>query len=100
MFLCVEGRVAKSQIEAAFGSHPKALGIIIVKDLPASYATRRENLLRLAYKFASLPESTKDKYVDPKSRYSFGWSHGKVSRISCSRSKRYLFTIRIPSRRS
>ena len=65
-------------IETAFGSHPKSLGIIIVKDLPSEYPSLRENLLKFAYKFASLPESVKEKYVDPTTRYSFGWSHGKV----------------------
>ncbi|KLO19979.1 Clavaminate synthase-like protein [Schizopora paradoxa] len=67
----------QSAIETAFGSHSKALGIIIVKDLPADYPLLREKLLRFAYKFASLPESVKEKYVDPTTRYSFGWSHGK-----------------------
>ncbi|KAH8120517.1 Clavaminate synthase-like protein [Phellopilus nigrolimitatus] len=53
-------------IEKAFGSDPKALGIII-----------RERLLKLADRFANLDESVREKYVDFKSRYSFGWSHGK-----------------------
>jgi len=67
----------QSAIEAAFGSHPKALGIIIVKDLPPNYSVLREDLLNFAYRFASLPENVKGKYVDPTTRYSFGWSHGK-----------------------
>ncbi|KAG6891076.1 hypothetical protein C0995_014165 [Termitomyces sp. Mi166 len=66
-----------ASIEEAFGSHPKSLGIIIVRDLPASYASQREKLLKLAYKFAKLDESAREKYADPASSYSFGWSHGK-----------------------
>ncbi|KAF8446211.1 hypothetical protein L210DRAFT_956165 [Boletus edulis BED1] len=64
-------------IEQAFGSHPQALGIIIVKDLPVVYQAYRETLLKHAYKFAHLPEETKERYTDPASFYSFGWSHGK-----------------------
>ncbi|KAH7883852.1 Clavaminate synthase-like protein [Phlebopus sp. FC_14] len=67
----------EKSIEQAFGSHPQALGIIIVKDLPHVYKTYRESLLELAYKFARLPEEIKERYTDPESSYSFGWSHGK-----------------------
>ncbi|KNZ79621.1 putative iron/ascorbate oxidoreductase, partial [Termitomyces sp. J132] len=66
-----------ASIEQAFGSHPKSLGIIIVRDLPASYASQREKLLKFAYKFAKLDESIREKYTNPASNYSFGWSHGK-----------------------
>ncbi|KAF9518384.1 hypothetical protein BS47DRAFT_1289640, partial [Hydnum rufescens UP504] len=61
----------------AFGSDPDCLGIILVTDLPKEYPFLRERLLRLAYKFAQLGEATREKYSDPSSRYSFGWSHGK-----------------------
>ncbi|PFH54757.1 hypothetical protein AMATHDRAFT_185582 [Amanita thiersii Skay4041] len=64
-------------IEQAFGSHPQSLGIVIVRDLPPVYATHRERLLKLAYKFAQLSPDVREKYTDPYSRYSFGWSHGK-----------------------
>ncbi|RPD81683.1 Clavaminate synthase-like protein [Lentinus tigrinus ALCF2SS1-7] len=64
-------------IEKAFGSHPDSLGIIVVRDLPPTYAPARERLLKLAYRFAELDPSVREKYADPKSRYSFGWSHGK-----------------------
>ncbi|KAI0374479.1 Clavaminate synthase-like protein [Pilatotrama ljubarskyi] len=66
-----------SSIERAFGSHPDSLGIIIVRDLPSNYAPARERLLRLAYRFANLDPKIRERYADPKSRYSFGWSHGK-----------------------
>jgi len=62
---------------AAFGSHPKSLGIVIVRDLPPSYIAYRERLLKLAYNFAKLDKNVREKYADPVSRYSFGWSHGK-----------------------
>ncbi|EIN13396.1 Clavaminate synthase-like protein [Punctularia strigosozonata HHB-11173 SS5] len=67
----------RDSIEQAFGSHPKSLGIIIVKDLPETYRSQRERLLKIADKFASLDEATREKYADSRSRYSFGWSYGK-----------------------
>jgi len=66
-----------ASIEEAFGSDPKCLGIIIVRDLPPSFIAYRERLLKLASKFARLDESIREKYADAASRYSFGWSHGK-----------------------
>ncbi|KAG6844275.1 hypothetical protein H0H87_008224 [Tephrocybe sp. NHM501043] len=57
--------------EEAFGSHAKSLGIIIVRDLPPSYVLQREKLLSLAYKFANLDESVREKYTDPASHYSY-----------------------------
>ncbi|KAH7915123.1 Clavaminate synthase-like protein [Hygrophoropsis aurantiaca] len=67
----------EASIEQAFGSHPQALGIILVKDLPSQYVAYRESLLKFAYKFAKLDAKTKERYTDPGSSYSFGWSHGK-----------------------
>ncbi|KAH9047581.1 Clavaminate synthase-like protein [Lactarius hengduanensis] len=64
-------------IENAFGSGPDCLGIIIVRDLPSEYPKLRERLLKFAHAFAQLDEPVREKYVDAKSRYSFGWSHGK-----------------------
>ncbi|KAI0080012.1 Clavaminate synthase-like protein [Panus rudis PR-1116 ss-1] len=66
-----------NSIEKAFGSGPDSLGIIIVRDLPEKYKAHRERLLKLAYKFAKLDETVRERYADPGSRYSFGWSHGK-----------------------
>ncbi|KAK0506032.1 hypothetical protein EDD18DRAFT_1121760 [Armillaria luteobubalina] len=65
-------------IERAFGSNPECLGIIIVRDLPPTYAAYRQRLLTLAYKFAKLDENVREQYTDASSSYSFGWSHGKV----------------------
>ncbi|KAI6153344.1 Clavaminate synthase-like protein [Pisolithus tinctorius] len=67
----------RTSIEQAFGSHPQALGIILVKDLPSVYKSYRETLLKFSYKYAHLPEDVKERYTDPDSSYSFGWSHGK-----------------------
>ncbi|TDL28862.1 Clavaminate synthase-like protein [Rickenella mellea] len=64
-------------IEKAFGSDPHSLGITIIRDLPPSYASMRERLLKLANQFANLDEGVREKYADPNSHYSFGWSHGK-----------------------
>ncbi|KAF8634434.1 hypothetical protein AX15_000884 [Amanita polypyramis BW_CC] len=66
-----------NSIEEAFGSHPHSLGILIVRDLPPVYSSYRERLLKLAYRFAKLDPDVREKYTDPSSRYSFGWSHGK-----------------------
>lgn len=65
-------------IEAAFGSAPTALGLILLTDLPSEFAALRENALRAAATFAQdLPQQVREKYTDPESYYSFGWSHGK-----------------------
>jgi len=64
-------------IEKAFGSGPDCLGIIIIRDLPSGYPELREKLLKFAHTFAQLDEHIREKYADSKSRYSFGWSHGK-----------------------
>ncbi|TCD70640.1 hypothetical protein EIP91_002359 [Steccherinum ochraceum] len=66
-----------ASIEKAFGSAPDSLGIIVVEDLPPAFVSYRERLLKLAYNFAHLDESERERYADVKSRYSFGWSHGK-----------------------
>ncbi|KAI0961168.1 hypothetical protein AcV7_000342 [Taiwanofungus camphoratus] len=64
-------------IDSAFGSHPNCLGIILVRDLPPTFVSARKTLLRLAYHFANLDTSIRERYADPKSRFSYGWSHGK-----------------------
>ncbi|GJE85924.1 clavaminate synthase-like protein [Phanerochaete sordida] len=64
-------------IEKALGSQPDALGVIIVRELPEQFKRIRQQVLRLAYTFAELPEAVREQFADPDSRYSFGWSHGK-----------------------
>lgn len=62
----------------AFGSGSECLGFIIVNDLPEYFPILRERALRSAAFFAQdLPEEVREKYTDPSSCYSFGWSHGK-----------------------
>ena len=63
--------VDRLHAEQAFGSHPKSLGIIVVKDLPPVYAIYRERLLKLAYNFATLDENTREQYADPATKYRF-----------------------------
>jgi hypothetical protein len=60
----------------AFGSSDESLGLIVLRDLPPPFGQLREDAMRSAARFASLPESTREKYTDPASSYSFGWSHG------------------------
>ena len=40
----------------------------------------------------ALPENVRESYTDPASRYSFGWSHGKVSESHLHLHKPYLHT--------
>jgi hypothetical protein len=65
----------QTSIEEAFGSHPKSLGIIVVRDLPPAYIAYRERLLKLAYKFATLDENIREQYSDPGSNYRFVFSN-------------------------
>lgn len=67
MYICL----TSGSIEKAFGSGPDCLGIIVVKDLPSTYSASRERLLKLAYKFAKLPENVREQYADTKSRYRY-----------------------------
>ena len=72
-------------INAAFGSSDDALGIILVNDLPDQWPELREKAMRAAARFAQdTPEEVRNKYTDPVSSYSFGWSHGKGDCISCA----------------
>jgi hypothetical protein len=43
----------------------------VVRDLPPIYAVYRERLLKLAYKFATLDENTREQYADPATKYRF-----------------------------
>lgn len=63
-----------NEIKNAFGLD--GLGIILIKDLPV-FECERLNILSSIKKFAELPDNIKSKYIDSKSNYSFGWSHGK-----------------------
>ncbi|GJT79183.1 hypothetical protein Tco_1053525 [Tanacetum coccineum] len=62
------------KIKQGFG--PNGLRILSISDVPG-YASLRQNLLNLAPRLASLPEEVLKELEDPRSRYNFGWSHGK-----------------------
>lgn len=49
----------------------------ILADLPSEFPKLRNDLLRLADRFASLPEEVREKYSRAEVQYMFGWSHGK-----------------------
>lgn len=62
-------------IEQAFTAN--ALGIVIITELPAEYLILRQKLLRLSLAFSELPGHVRERYADPASQYSYGWSLGK-----------------------
>lgn len=64
---------AVKSVEQAFGSHPRALGIILVEGLPDIYKCYRETLLKLGHRYAHLPEDVKERYTDPESSYRCGF---------------------------
>lgn len=64
-------------IRRAFSSAPTALGLILISDLPPSFPALRKRLLLLSNAFAQLPEETRERYADPSTAYSYGWSQGK-----------------------
>uniref|UniRef100_A0A0G4F2K0 Non-haem dioxygenase N-terminal domain-containing protein n=1 Tax=Chromera velia CCMP2878 TaxID=1169474 RepID=A0A0G4F2K0_9ALVE len=64
----------RQKIERAYSFG--GLGILAVRGVPDLLDARKE-CLPLAFKFASLPEAVKEKYVHSESFFSFGWSHGK-----------------------
>jgi hypothetical protein len=64
-------------IRRAFSSSPSSLGLVIISDLPPAFPALRLRLLLLSNAFASLPESTCERYADPSTQYSYGWSCGK-----------------------
>ncbi|CAK7334888.1 unnamed protein product [Dovyalis caffra] len=58
------------------GFGPNGLGILSISDVPG-FSLLRQNLLHLSSRLANLPQKVKDELEDPRSRYNFGWSHGK-----------------------
>ena len=62
-----------ARLEAAYGY--EGLGILAVRGIPG-YKEARALALPQAYAFGNLPEDVKKRYVDEKSTFSFGWSHG------------------------
>ncbi|KAJ5086009.1 hypothetical protein N7532_010780 [Penicillium argentinense] len=69
------GTVSFDTLTKAFG--PSSLGIIVVKDLPAEFATLRAQVLSNASYLAALPASELETLESPQSKYLVGWSCGK-----------------------
>ncbi|KCV68564.1 hypothetical protein H696_04857 [Fonticula alba] len=65
-----------AQIEAAFGSNPSALGLILVRGIP-ELENKVGDLLPLASRLGGLSAEEKAKYEFPDLSYMVGWSHGK-----------------------
>jgi hypothetical protein len=71
-----------SQLSQAFGSHPHALGLIAIRNIPAFLSTKQA-FLPLAHKLAHLPPSYLEEHLtDEASMYNAGWSHGKENLAS------------------
>ena len=70
----VNGIDLTDEIGKAYGVD--GIGLLTVSNVPG-LKEARSRLLPLAQKFATMDEATQQKYEDPKSHYSFGWSLGK-----------------------
>ena len=62
------------EIDEAYGMN--GLGLLVVTNVP-DVAKIREELLQCSFDIAHFPEDVLKKYEDPKSFFSYGWSHGK-----------------------
>ncbi len=78
--MCIEyewllsNRDLSNEIRNAFG--PEGVGLLLVHGIP-NYVEARARLLPLSRSFATLPEEIKNKYVNERIHFQFGWSHGK-----------------------
>ncbi|RMZ85785.1 hypothetical protein DV737_g340, partial [Chaetothyriales sp. CBS 132003] len=68
------GTVPFSTLVAAFG--PDSLGILVVSDLPASFAPLRAKVLRNSSRLAALPAAKLQSLTNASAKYLVGWSHG------------------------
>jgi len=68
------GNIPFSTLISAFG--PESLGILVVKDLPPSFASLRSRVLSNSSRLAALPPSTLSTLSKPAAKYLVGWSHG------------------------
>lgn len=59
---------------AAFG--PDSLGILVVRDLPADFASLRSTVLGNSSRLAALPAASLQALTRPQAKYLVGWSHG------------------------
>ncbi|KIY02845.1 uncharacterized protein Z520_01310 [Fonsecaea multimorphosa CBS 102226] len=58
----------------AFG--PDSLGILVVTDLPSTFAPLRQKVLSNSSRLAHLPPAHLEKLTKPSAKYLVGWSHG------------------------
>jgi isopenicillin N synthase-like dioxygenase len=70
----VNGRNLSASLQAAFGE--SGLGLITISGVP-NVTELRQKMHHTAREFALLPDAIKEKYAHAKSKYNFGWSHGK-----------------------
>ncbi|RMZ87351.1 hypothetical protein DV736_g5418, partial [Chaetothyriales sp. CBS 134916] len=68
------GTVPFSTLVAAFG--PDSLGILVVSDLPSSFAALRTKVLRNSSRLAALPAARLQSLTNASAKYLVGWSHG------------------------
>ncbi|OJZ92642.1 hypothetical protein ASPFODRAFT_56215 [Aspergillus luchuensis CBS 106.47] len=71
----IDGTIPPATLTEAFG--PSSLGIILVKNLPATFPHLRAQVLSNASYLASLPPSTLDSLTCASAKYLIGWSLGK-----------------------
>lgn len=64
-----------ASLHEAFG--PDSLGILVVKDVPAEFASLRRRLLSYASHLAHLPQCELEKLENGTARYLTGWSRGR-----------------------
>ncbi|KAL2891516.1 hypothetical protein HOO65_010874 [Ceratocystis lukuohia] len=69
------GNIPFSTLQEAFG--PESLGILVVKDVPAEFATLRHRALSYASYLGNLPAQELDKLENMAAKYLTGWSLGK-----------------------
>ncbi|RFU26631.1 hypothetical protein B7463_g9702, partial [Scytalidium lignicola] len=69
------GTVQFKTLEEAFG--PDSLGIIVVENVPQSFAGLRHQLLSYSSYLGNLPESQLENLENPVAKYLTGWSRGK-----------------------
>lgn len=67
--------ISHSTLLQAFG--PSSLGILLVRDLPASFSDLRTKVLTNASRLAALSSSQLDALTNEQAKYLVGWSHGK-----------------------
>ncbi len=70
----VAGKDLSAEIDQAYNYD--GVGLLTVSGVP-NLLPLREHLLKIGFRWAQLPDATKNKYEHAASFYSFGWSQGK-----------------------